>query len=160
MSEHFPYREDPFEAKPLDYAGETSSEDLSDIDPPTPESRPGDAIERDGRTYVLVPELRWSERWEDGKRIPFQTPYTYKQYYAHTYEEPETGRRIPGPGWDAKFRLYDDKIAILLHNRTFTKGELENIPANLPDEECLFVSEPDGGRAAEYEEYLEKSTTQ
>lgn len=164
MSEHFPNKKDTLKVTSLDHEDETppptdAALDLpTDVSPPSPEFKSGDIIERDGKEYILVPELRWAERWEDGRKISYQVPYTYRQYYAHTYEEPATGHRIPGPGWDAKFRLYDDNIAMLLHNRTFTKDELEDFPANLPNADCLFVSDPDGGRAMEYKEYLEKSS--
>ena len=115
----------------------------------------GDIIERDGKRYMLVPELRMAEKWEDGKRVFQQHPYKYAEYYAHTFPEPGTNLWVPGPGWDSHFRLYDPAIAVAVHDRTFSTEELRDFPANLPDVDCLFVSDLEGGRVAEYLEYLE-----
>ena len=126
-----------------------------EAEPVSPEPQAGDIIERNGMQYMLAPELRTTRRWQDGHIVYGQEPYTYAQYYAHTFEEPGTGERIPGPGWDSKFRLQNEGLAIELHNRTFTPEELQQLPNNLPDTPALFVSDLEGGRVAEYQEYLE-----
>jgi len=115
----------------------------------------GDIIERDGKEYMLTPVLRTAEGWKDGERVYSKLPYTYRQYYSHTFEEPGSSRMVPGPGWDSRFHLYDKDTARLLHDRTFSPEELESLPASLPDTDCLFVSDMEGGRVAEYREYLE-----
>lgn len=150
-------------ASPIDMARALKRLRGVDVAPVKPEAvvedaapKAGDIIERDGEQYMLAPVLRTVAEWKDGRQIFTQQPYTYRQYYAHTFEEPETGNRIPGPGWDSKFRLQDDELATIMHNRTFTKEELEELPNNLPETDCLFVSDLEGGRVEEYQHYLEQ----
>lgn len=119
----------------------------------TTEHSAGDIIERDGRKYMLVPQLRTAERWEDGRRVYYKVPYTFREYYSHTFPEPSTGRVVPGPGWDSKFHLTDQKFAETVHGRTFSDQELSDLPTSLPNTDCLVVKDLEDDYAIE--EYLE-----
>lgn len=119
----------------------------------------GDVIIRDGQELMYVPDLRWTKRVKDGKLVDVQVPYTYQQYYSHSFEDPVTHRWEPAPGHDGKFRLFDDAAALRMHGRIFTQDELEDLPNNLPDEDALFLESINGGRAAEYKEFYGQQNT-
>jgi hypothetical protein len=115
----------------------------------------GEVIERGDETIIAVPKLRWTETITNGVCTKIQVPYTYRQYYAHSFEDPHTGRWEAAPGHDSKYRLTDATSAMRLHGRIFTVDELADLPTSLPDEAALFLASPESNAAAEYKRYSE-----
>lgn len=153
MTERFTPHNEPLQATPrnLAYAvlrrrGIESGE--------TAQPKAGDVIIRDGEELMFVPDLRRTKRLIDGKLVEVRVPYTYRQYYSHSFEDPETDRWESAPGWDYKFSLCDDKVALLKHGRTFTREELKDLPDNLPTDDVLFLGKFGGYRVENYLAYL------
>ena len=109
----------------------------------------GDVIERNGEKYMAVPVLI-NDR-EIGTR-----PVTYKEYYSHTFPVGTAGRRLPGPGWDSRFDLFNPEETLRRHDRKFTPDELNSMPASLPDEAMLRIENIDSHGVERYQEYLKK----
>lgn len=64
----------------------------------------------------------------DGKKYRrVDSGYTIRQYFSHS--TPEKG---PGPGWDTRMSLLDDKWAMENFGKTFTTKEVFD-PSKLPD---------------------------
>jgi hypothetical protein len=105
---------------------------------------------------MFVPDLRWTKSVKEGKLVDVQVPYTYRQYYSHSFEDPVTHRWEPAPGHEGKFRLLDAATALHIHGRVFSQEELQDLPNNLPDDEALFLDSINGDRAVEYQEFLEQ----
>ena len=114
----------------------------------------GDVIMRDGVELMFVPELRWTRRLKDGVMVNVQAPYTYQQFYSHSFEDPKSHQWECGPGHDTKFSLFDDEAALRAHGRTFTSEELKDLPTNLPTDDVLFLGKFGDDRVEDYLIYL------
>lgn len=114
----------------------------------------GDIVERDGNKGMFVPLLYSSKKVIDGRFSSVRVPYTYRQYYSHSFYDSGTGNTISAPGWDSRLSLYSDGIAQRRHGRTFTPEELKDLPSSLPDEEALFLRPIDDYSVEEYLESL------
>lgn len=69
-----------------------------------------------------------SEEW-----IKIQVPYTHRQYYAHLFEDPDTGRWEAALGHAPTSRPTDATSTMRLQGRIFTVDELVNLPTSFPN---------------------------
>ena len=154
MNEQLPAEKQTSKITPLDLANLAlhrirNVENEAEIDPIV---KAGDVIEQDGVKLMYIPEYYSSKKIIDGTYASVQLPYTYRQYYSHSFEDESTNRMIPAPGWDLRFRLQDNETTQRVHGRSFTAHELSDVPNSLPDDEALFLRPVD---SYEVEEYLE-----
>ncbi|MDB5163339.1 MAG: hypothetical protein JWO54_601 [Candidatus Saccharibacteria bacterium] len=111
----------------------------------------GQIFERDGVKFGLNPSYYSRLVWKEGQRMYEDVPYTYRQYYSHTFymDGGDDGPMEPGPGWDSRWSLRDDESALDTHNRIFSNEQLRDLPHNLPNEICLFVRPYEANTEAE-----------
>ncbi len=123
------------------------------------EPQPGDEIERNGEKFVLIPLTYYRRIWKDGQRTFEEVPYTYRQYYSHTFyvDGGDSGDMEPGPGWDGRRHLRDPENTQKRHNRQFSDEQIKDLPLNLPDDILLFVEPEDSFAVKEWREKQEQA---
>lgn len=102
------------------------------------EQKAGDIVEIDGVSHVLTPVMRHERDPITGEWK--EVPYTYRGYYSH--HDPDTYE--PGPGWDSRWSLADDAIAMASHGRTFTLRQVQRPAVYMPQTPVYMARPIDG----------------
>jgi hypothetical protein len=153
MSEQLPVEKQKTKVTPLDLANAALQRKGIEASKPIQGfPKAGDVVERDGVKKMYVPQFFSSKKVVEGKLIDVRLPYTYRQYYSHSFFDEGTRNAIPAPGWDYVFSLHNRELTQNRHGRTFSEEELKDLPNNLPEEEALFLRPIDD---YDVEEYLE-----
>jgi len=141
MNEQLPAEKQTRNVTPLDIANAMRRRKPIEADqtPVQVTAEAGDIVEHDGKQEMFIPLYYFSKKVVDDSLVDVRIPYSYRQFYSHSFVDEATGRTIPAPGWDSRHRLMDEDVALRTHGRTFTSEELVDLPNNLPSDDALFL---------------------
>ena len=92
-----------------------------------------DLVGINGEYYRRVPQMRYTKRFNGQSIEEIEVPYTFREWYSHSFIDHNTGMQLQGPGWDSRFSLSNNESAMQLHGRTFNTEEFLDPAHNMPE---------------------------